>query len=340
MVDNNGTKKDYFDDLVGESGITLEAASRPEEGHTEVLNARFAPGKMALFSLPLDCPPGTTELRLSLTTGPALIEINKAVLQFSNGQNDVALSARSLSETLEILTGGVAIPGDNRSYRLLASDEPVTLKLAGWKSEDSELPTRLDLQLQVQTDPPSAVLLEATILNYFASEHLELQKSGQKLSEAVKQLERYKAELSKISYTPGSDIDFTSTGNSAVFSGEGWSHAEEWGTWTDGERAVVKFRFAAPPKRPLQLRGKALGFVVPEHPRVRVRVNGSDTELARWEFNFAGLQDVSAAVPAILLGEKEFELVFAIIDPASPAELGLSRDSRELGMGLQSLCLY
>jgi glycosyl transferase family 4 len=121
----------------------------------------------------------------------------------------------------------------------------------------------------------------------------------------------------------------------------GFSIPEDWGMWTDGSMAIALFRV-----------GKSCGlhaeFVVhpfvPDKKRelsVGVTVNG--LLLDTWHFR--GPDSIAPRtrrlrIPKEIVGEDgAIWLAFAIKDTRSPKQLGLSEDSRLLGLGLRGLTL-
>lgn len=112
---------------------------------------------------------------------------------------------------------------------------------------------------------------------------------------------------------------------------------DDFGRWTEGERAVMVVR-VEPRDGPIDLALLVDAFVREEHPSlvVDVRVNG--TETANWSFRHPALPDWrSLRVDVTPAGRGVVVVEFAIRTPRSPRELGLSDDGRRLGLALHQL---
>lgn len=119
-----------------------------------------------------------------------------------------------------------------------------------------------------------------------------------------------------------------------TFTPLGWSFRETWGTWTNKKRAVLRFNFHQPVSQPLTLIFKGHGFA-PKNgvQKVDLLVNNHHLKTAQLKHGEAETQHFPIPLTYIK-GEKQIEITFQIHDPASPAEFGLSDDSRMLGVGL------
>jgi len=119
---------------------------------------------------------------------------------------------------------------------------------------------------------------------------------------------------------------------------DGWSYPEPWGIWSEGQRASMAFKLQQAPRRSLQMRVCAAGFCSGNHEiKAVVEINGQ--RLARWHFS-AGKKDVwrKVSVPIALTRAPYLEVVLHIDRPTSPLKLGLSNDTRELGLAMSMLC--
>ena len=137
----------------------------------------------------------------------------------------------------------------------------------------------------------------------------------------------------------GTTVDFTKSGNGRPYFCGGWSHPEDWGTWTVGARASLVFGLIEPPNG-MKLQLLALGFEpVAGQPQVAtVLIDGRRMSVvslgpeARWiELD---LPDIPAAGR-----HKKYHLDFEIGAPTSPADRGLNEDYRQLGIGVIRLRL-
>ncbi len=101
------------------------------------------------------------------------------------------------------------------------------------------------------------------------------------------------------SYLLGDKISFLPDGNGKAYMVKGWSQPESGGTWTDGEEAEIILKLAKPVVNDLILVAKFFPFV---------------NDLHR-------------------------ELSVDVLEPISPAALGLNSDTRKLGLYFSSLTI-
>ena len=123
----------------------------------------------------------------------------------------------------------------------------------------------------------------------------------------------------------------------------GWSTPEGWGTWTIGRTATL--RPITVPKKlantSLLLRLDARAFIAKRGDTQQVKVRANGTLIDTWTFaDSEPKRMVSAIVPkALFKAKSSVVLSFEIGHPASPVSVGLSADSRELGLGVERLTL-
>ncbi len=135
-------------------------------------------------------------------------------------------------------------------------------------------------------------------------------------------------------------INFKAGGNAKAFEGPGWSSPEPIGTWTDGPEAILALTGFTPAHGVLTMRMVAGGFCAPGHPRVGVTVLVNDDQVAAWTLTAADKNDERVAqAPPDVLASPVTVIRFEISDPASPRELGLSPDTRKLGMLVKQITL-
>jgi len=140
------------------------------------------------------------------------------------------------------------------------------------------------------------------------------------------------------SYEPGLEIDFSKTGNGRKYLVNGWSSAESWGTWSNGEEARLAFRLTSIPHDPLRLELNLRGFVTKARPRQRVVVEVNGVAVDTWEMEHpGGTEKRNIRIPKLPKDENQMiEIRFQLPDAVSPAELKISPDPRELAIGVFS----
>lgn len=137
-----------------------------------------------------------------------------------------------------------------------------------------------------------------------------------------------------------SNIDFSnknSDAKSTFYLGSGWSWTEDWGTWSDGEFAILNLPISKNKPKNLTLNFKT--FVVTKaHPHqiVAISINGVFYQ----EFNFKqfeGNQIIIALSPDMLVRDY-LEIEFSFKNPGRPKDLvDNNKDNRQLGIGLVSV---
>lgn len=137
----------------------------------------------------------------------------------------------------------------------------------------------------------------------------------------------------------GDPIEFRRGGNGASALHSGWSEREDWGAWSVRKVARLALRTEPEPDRPLRLELKLRPLLHPLHPETSVVCRSRGNPIAQWR---ASLQ--SAPEPLLLTVPPEdiddagaFELELLIEDPCAPSQLGISTDTRLLGVGIESL---
>ncbi len=135
-------------------------------------------------------------------------------------------------------------------------------------------------------------------------------------------------------------IDFRSQGWPTC-RGPGWSSSEDWGTWTDGREARLSFPLQQTLDFDLILSADALAFVTESHPELKVDIIANGSPVGTWTFRHNAPQTKrQVVIPSNVLSRKKtLEILFRFSDPVSPASLGLSGDSRLLGIGVRQLML-
>jgi peptidoglycan/LPS O-acetylase OafA/YrhL len=122
---------------------------------------------------------------------------------------------------------------------------------------------------------------------------------------------------------------------------EGWGKRESWGIWSIGREASLSFRVANPSGPHLGLRMKAYFFVNDRHPAVTVRIAANGIAIGQLTGSPAnGSIDATLPLPPDAYANGgAVRLTLSIDQPASPKSLGISEDTRVLGVGLTSMKL-
>jgi hypothetical protein len=139
---------------------------------------------------------------------------------------------------------------------------------------------------------------------------------------------------------PGERLRFALGGNGLSGLTSGWGDPEHWGTWSVAKRAVLRVRPATKDGLPLHAELKFRPFICPGHPEIGVVCRTCGREIARWNCPSAEWQVRTFTITSDLAANNGIvDLEFLIYYPRSPAELGISADTRQLGIGVESLAV-
>jgi SAM-dependent methyltransferase len=143
-------------------------------------------------------------------------------------------------------------------------------------------------------------------------------------------------------YRLGSLIDCRLGGNGPLYLTEGWSDAEAAGTWSTGGSAAIRFAPLPLEKRAQErfLHLTFRPFVVPAKHSCAFEIRLGEEVV--FSGDFREKQRIRKSIP--LPGQlpeagKAMTLHFQFARCRSPADLGLSRDTRKLGISLEELAI-
>lgn len=137
-------------------------------------------------------------------------------------------------------------------------------------------------------------------------------------------------------YKIGTPIKFSVQSNPRHYLREGWSHQEKNHRWTEGNRAVVRFRLEKPSTDDLTLRMFATGYLANgrlKHQEVEVSVNRRP--LTKWFVDKWRWYHV--IIPSALTARGELTISFSISNATSPYEAGVGSGFRRLGIAVSSM---
>ncbi len=129
--------------------------------------------------------------------------------------------------------------------------------------------------------------------------------------------------------------------NSILYQEEGWSIPEAQGTWTDGSRSRLDLPFQSISPSGFKVSASIQDvFLTERNPQqtVEVRVNGEPITTWTFELGKPLLKNYIFQIPkAVAQQQTPLSLTFNILDPKSPQELGVSADTRKLGISINRL---
>lgn len=119
----------------------------------------------------------------------------------------------------------------------------------------------------------------------------------------------------------------------------GWAKPETWGVWTDGPQAALSFTHLPIAKRHVGVDMRLRVFLTPQHRNLRVRATANGRHAAEWDFKYPHTQaEVRMMIdPEVWSEDGGVMIRFYFDKPTSPASVGMSHDSRALGIGLEGL---
>ena len=144
------------------------------------------------------------------------------------------------------------------------------------------------------------------------------------------------------SYSYNEKIYFNTKGSAEKYCIFGWSKAEPWGTWSDGNLSIVCFDLPEVPKSDLILQIEGMAFLAEKHSSQEIDVYLKDHYLTTLKYTLSNNSGTrSIKIPREFIANKGLLVLikFKFKNPTSPAELGLSNDSRRLGLGIISIQL-
>jgi acyl carrier protein/pimeloyl-ACP methyl ester carboxylesterase len=137
--------------------------------------------------------------------------------------------------------------------------------------------------------------------------------------------------------TIGSTRKLSNAEHAGVILAGNWSHREQWGVWSSGQQATVIFDASRLPHR-FTVAIQANLFPPAPSPIQTVRVSDKSGNLLAVISNDQPNGEFTAKMEKSLTQPGPWaSLIFAIDNPASPLDLGISQDRRKLGIGLVSL---
>jgi len=119
----------------------------------------------------------------------------------------------------------------------------------------------------------------------------------------------------------------------------GWSFSEPWGVWSEGANAKLEIEVPRAMQGDLRMIIAFHAFVTEQYPDKTIGIQvdmGPDDAVS---FCFGQEYQTRAYVLSAerLVNKRSVLISFTISDPKSPKDLGVSIDSRRLGIGLRSI---
>jgi hypothetical protein len=153
----------------------------------------------------------------------------------------------------------------------------------------------------------------------------------------------YLYKLERLEVPPGTRMEFGTRGGTwNDLLDANWSIPEPWGIWALGHSATLQFTLRAPGRaeRVDWVRLWLKAFVSPRHPRQRVTVRLDGEKVRELLFQYPDTADIQSEIPLVMrppAGSRPITIEFLMPDAVSPQSLGLSSDTRVIGVGIERL---
>jgi hypothetical protein len=137
-------------------------------------------------------------------------------------------------------------------------------------------------------------------------------------------------------------VDFSAKGDGWLYAAEGWSGPEDWGRWSLGGGARIDMRISGHTGQELTLNLTYGALAHPERPCQKVAITGNGHAIATQEICLADNGGAPAPhsyrLPAGLVSaDGLLEIHIKTPGAISPMRLGMSDDTRTLGVGVKTL---
>lgn len=124
--------------------------------------------------------------------------------------------------------------------------------------------------------------------------------------------------------------------------GQGWSKPEAGHTWTIDNTAVLFFIIendvvSGEHESDIIIKAEVQAFIAKEFGLAEqlVVVKANDNEIDTWVIDKEGFVEYETIIPKALLNDQLLKISFEIANATSPKKLGLSEDSRNLGLAFR-----
>jgi hypothetical protein len=139
-------------------------------------------------------------------------------------------------------------------------------------------------------------------------------------------------------YELGETITFGPKGNAASYETGAWSHPEAWGTWSAGPEFGLVVETDRPADSDLIFSAVVGAFVNERQPELSAQVLVNGERIDEWRFVYGQSKEPyetrKATTPkAVFNKARPCVILFRLSKATSPAELGLTKDPRKLGLG-------
>ena len=133
----------------------------------------------------------------------------------------------------------------------------------------------------------------------------------------------------------------SSNPHTSSYLSSGFSTPESWGTWSDGNKAEMKFSIDKPKTKYINVILSTSAWITKGHETFKVTASHKNKIISEYFFTKPDLIDWEFSFPAKdLESEKNIIIEFRFTNGTTPLFVGQSADTRTLGLGLHKFQVF
>lgn len=137
-------------------------------------------------------------------------------------------------------------------------------------------------------------------------------------------------------YKYGQLIQCKNGGNGTRYLGYGWGYPEGTGTWIFGNSSTMVIPVKET-KSDLELKIKAIPYLTEKLKQQNVNVYVGNKKIGSWKFKESGEQEKIVYIPNSQIKDSKLIITLELPNAASPYDLGMSEDTRSLGLFVETV---
>ncbi len=147
-----------------------------------------------------------------------------------------------------------------------------------------------------------------------------------------------------VNYTLGDNVDFSGAGTGSQMLNSGWSSPEKWGVWSNSKKSELSFSLQPDTElnneSTYQLNIKTIAYVNKEKNNLSGTISLNGKPLGPFQFLHPERKKTLVySIPPGVLQKSNNAVTITFNQLKSPDNLGLSNDTRLLGLGLKSMLI-
>lgn len=139
----------------------------------------------------------------------------------------------------------------------------------------------------------------------------------------------------------GEKLFFSAAGNGLMFLRKGWSQAEEWGVWSNGNYAELVLSVPASTQGFVLDANSFVDMALPKQ-QIEILINRNSVAKVQLKTYFNNSIDVHIpeTIKKQLSSSRPLTVSFILPDAARPIDINGNKDSRNIALGLKSITIY